>query len=149
MFTFTFVYTLHKHTESSCIPIRWNPCAPSNITDCISDPWYNFLYNQIKLHSFPQKIGKEVQSSLASANAIAAEAISSMRTVKSFANEEGERLAYKTKLDRTYHFRKKEAMAYAIFKILSYVSFSISPTSNSIILSKTKNPKQIHCSNQE
>ncbi|KAM3615308.1 uncharacterized protein V6R79_026403 [Siganus canaliculatus] len=62
---------------------------------------------------FHQTIAREVQESLAKANQVATETFSSMKTVKSFANEDGETERYKQKLDDTYALNKKEAMAYA------------------------------------
>lgn len=60
-----------------------------------------------------QSIGKKVQDSLAKANHVATETFSLMKTVKSFANEDGETEKYKLRLDDTYALNKMEAMAYA------------------------------------
>ena len=82
------------------------------------------LCNHTRNFSFHRKLAKKVQSSLASANIIAEETISTMKTVRSFANEEEERRSYKSKLDVSYHLRKKEAVAYGWlqdFKLCGYL----------------------------
>lgn len=65
------------------------------------------------LMSLFQAISKDVQASLAKANQVATETFSYMKTVKSFANEDGETEKYKVQLDKTYALNKKEAAAYA------------------------------------
>lgn len=65
------------------------------------------------LLSMFQTIAKAVQDSLAEANQVATETFSNMKTVKSFANEDGETERYKQRLDNTYALNKKEAAAYA------------------------------------
>lgn len=60
-----------------------------------------------------QTIAKDVQDSLAKANQVATETFSYMKTVKSFANEDGETEKYRLRLDDTYALNKKEALAYA------------------------------------
>ncbi|XP_058864931.1 antigen peptide transporter 1-like [Acipenser ruthenus] len=62
---------------------------------------------------FYQKLSVRVQESLAKANAVAMETFSSMKTVRSFANEEGEVQRYRDKLEETYRLNKIEAAAYA------------------------------------
>ncbi|MGH0155980.1 UNVERIFIED_CONTAM: hypothetical protein FKN15_029978 [Acipenser sinensis] len=62
---------------------------------------------------FYQKLSVRVQESLAKANAVAMETFSSMKTVRSFANEEGEAQRYRDKLEETYRLNKIEAAAYA------------------------------------
>ncbi|XP_030641513.1 antigen peptide transporter 1 [Chanos chanos] len=62
---------------------------------------------------FYQKLSAQVQESLAKANDVAMETFSSMKTVRSFANEEGETERYKKCLEHTYSLNKKEAAAYA------------------------------------
>lgn len=62
---------------------------------------------------FYQKIAAEVQGSLAKANQVATETFSSMKTVRSFANEDGETERYRRQLEDTYALNKKEAAAYA------------------------------------
>jgi len=54
-----------------------------------------------------------VQDSLASANEVAEEVCSSMRTVHSFANEEEEASRYAKRLDITYKLKVKEGFAFA------------------------------------
>ena len=60
-----------------------------------------------------QALSKKVQESLAKANHVATETFSSIKTVRSFANEEGETERYKKSLEDTYALNKKEAAAYA------------------------------------
>lgn len=54
-----------------------------------------------------------MQDSFASANGVAEEVVSTMRTVRSFANENGERDRYKDKMNDVYSVKKKQALAYA------------------------------------
>ena len=54
-----------------------------------------------------------MQDSLAKVNEVAEEVISSMRTVRSFANEEDEVKRYDLKLQVTKKLKMKEAVAYA------------------------------------
>lgn len=72
-----------------------------------------------------QKLSKKVQTSLANANIVAEETVSSLKTVRSFANEEGERKSYWNKLRITYLLRKKEAVAYGFFSVISSVSWIV------------------------
>lgn len=51
--------------------------------------------------------------SLAKANQVATETFSYVKTVKCFANEDGETEKYRAQLDKTYALNKKEAAAYA------------------------------------
>ena len=60
-----------------------------------------------------QSLAKRVQDSLAEANEVAEETCSSMRTVRSFANELTEGARYAAKLGITYKLKVKEAFAYA------------------------------------
>lgn len=60
-----------------------------------------------------QSISKEVHQSLAKANQVATETFSYIKTVKCFANEDGETEKYRAQLDKTYALNKKEAAAYA------------------------------------
>lgn len=60
-----------------------------------------------------QMISVELSESLARENQVATETFSNMRTVRSFANEDGETLRYKQRLDQTYGLNKKDAMAYS------------------------------------
>lgn len=62
---------------------------------------------------FYQGLSKEVQESLAKANHVATETFSSIKTVRSFANEAGETERYQRSLQDTYTLNKKEAAAYA------------------------------------
>lgn len=69
-----------------------------------------------------QTIGIQVQDSLAKANQVATETFSYIKTVKSFANEDGETEKYRQRLDDTYALNKKEAMAYASSMFANNVS---------------------------
>lgn len=60
-----------------------------------------------------QSISKEVMESLAKANQVATETFSYVKTVKCFANEDGETEKYRAQLDKTYALNRKEAAAYA------------------------------------
>uniref|UniRef100_H3DNF2 ABC-type oligopeptide transporter ABCB9 n=1 Tax=Tetraodon nigroviridis TaxID=99883 RepID=H3DNF2_TETNG len=62
-----------------------------------------------------KKLTKEVQSTLAEANKVAEETISSMRTVRSFANEAGEAESYLSKLLLMFRLNRKQALAYACY----------------------------------
>lgn len=62
-----------------------------------------------------KKLTKEVQTTLAEANKVAEETISSMRTVRSFANESGEADSYYAKLLVMFQLNKKQALAYACY----------------------------------
>ncbi|XP_038566583.1 antigen peptide transporter 1 [Micropterus salmoides] len=62
---------------------------------------------------FHQTIAAKVQESLAKANQVATETFSCMKTVRSFANEDGETERYRLRLEDTYALNKKEAAAYA------------------------------------
>lgn len=62
---------------------------------------------------FLQTIAVKVQESLAKANQVATETFSFMKTVRSFANEDGETEKYRQRLEDTYALNKKEAAAYA------------------------------------
>lgn len=62
---------------------------------------------------FSQVISAEVQASLAESNHVATETFSNIKTVRSFANEDGETQRYKTSLDQTYRLNKKEAAVYS------------------------------------
>lgn len=73
---------------------------------------------------FPsQKLSVQVQESLAKANDVATETFSSMKTVRSFANEDGETERYKKCLEGTYALNKVEAAAYAASTWTNSVSF--------------------------
>lgn len=61
----------------------------------------------------PQTHAVKVQESLAKSNSVATETFSSIKTVKSFANEDGESERYRKCLERTYSLNKVEAAGYA------------------------------------
>ncbi|KAM6935088.1 antigen peptide transporter 1 [Lycodopsis pacificus] len=62
---------------------------------------------------FHKAIAAKVQESLAKANQVATETFSCMKTVRSFANEDGETERYRRRLEDTYALNKKESLAYA------------------------------------
>lgn len=65
--------------------------------------------------TFYQDLAVQVQDSLSKANHVALETFSNMKTVRSFANEDGAAERYAEKLQETYQLNKKEAVAYAGF----------------------------------
>ncbi len=69
-----------------------------------------------------QNLAKAVQDSLAKANNVAEETISSMRTVRSFANEATEVDNYVTKLAVTLRLCYKEAVLYGSWVMANNVS---------------------------
>lgn len=74
------------------------------------------MYKYVTCHfdlSMLQTIAVLVQESLAKANQVATETFSNMKTVRSFANEDGETERYRERLEDTYSLNKKEALAYA------------------------------------
>ncbi|XP_066545998.1 ABC-type oligopeptide transporter ABCB9 [Amia ocellicauda] len=62
-----------------------------------------------------KKLAKDVQNALAQANKVAEECISSMKTVRSFANEEQEADTYFGKLQEMFQLNKKQALAYTCY----------------------------------
>ena len=60
-----------------------------------------------------QKWQKQVQDRFAIANEVAEEVCSSMKTVRSFANEDGERKRYHDKLLDVYAIQFKQAISYS------------------------------------
>ncbi|KAM9326289.1 antigen peptide transporter 1 [Gastrophryne carolinensis] len=66
------------------------------------------------LGSFNQKLARELQESLSQVNQVALEAFSNIKTVRSFANEEGECLRYEARLHDNYQLGKKEAFGYCL-----------------------------------
>ena len=85
-----------------------------------------------------QTLAKAVQDSLAKANEVAEETCSSLRTVRSFANELAEVSRYASRLVVTYNLKKKEAYAYA-----GYVWCNEVPTASNVvfIIRKTRTEK--------
>ncbi|KAL6113897.1 abcb9 [Pungitius sinensis] len=69
-----------------------------------------------------KKLTKKVQTVLAEANKVAEETISAMRTVRSFANEDGEAESYYSKLLDMFQLNKKQALAYAGYVWSSSIS---------------------------
>lgn len=74
---------------------------------CLVCRHYDLLMFPCQAHSV------KVQESLAKANNVATETFSSMKTVRSFANEDGETERYRKCLEDTYTLNKLEAAAYA------------------------------------
>jgi ATP-binding cassette subfamily B (MDR/TAP) protein 9 len=72
---------------------------------------------------YVRKISRATQEAVADANNIAEEVISSMRNVRSFANEEGELTRYREKMQTAYALNKMEANAYVGWAI----SFTMLP----------------------
>lgn len=62
--------------------------------------------------TYYQNLAKKIQESLSKVNQVAQETFSNIKTVRSFANEEGECQRYEGKLETTYQLNKKEAFAY-------------------------------------
>ncbi|XP_048736201.2 ATP-binding cassette sub-family B member 10, mitochondrial-like [Ostrea edulis] len=65
--------------------------------------------------SYQKKITKNVQDSLANATQVAEERISSIRTVRAFAQENKEIAAYNTKIEHVLQLMQKEAKALGLF----------------------------------
>ncbi|KAM9852192.1 antigen peptide transporter 1 isoform 2-T2 [Aulostomus maculatus] len=63
---------------------------------------------------FQQALSVKIQDSLAKANQVATETFSCIKTVKSFANEDGETERYRQRLDQTYSLSRREALAYGL-----------------------------------
>ncbi|XP_077995651.1 ABC-type oligopeptide transporter ABCB9-like [Glandiceps talaboti] len=66
-----------------------------------------------------KKLSRLVQDTLAVANNVAEETVSSMKTVRSFANEANENKRYSDKLNETYKVRIKQAFAYGGYMVSS------------------------------
>ncbi|PIK38343.1 putative ATP-binding cassette sub-family B member 9 [Apostichopus japonicus] len=64
---------------------------------------------------FYEKLSKRLQDSLAEANNVAEETISTIKTVRSFANEDQEVLQYVDKMKVTYKLWKLEAILYGMY----------------------------------
>ena len=79
----------------------------------ISESHYMGFYKSAFLFGWLQKLSKNVQDALARANEVAEEVFSSMRTIRSFANESEEMSRYADKLNVTYKLKLKESVAYA------------------------------------
>jgi len=63
-----------------------------------------------------KKLSTQVQEATAKANEIAAEVISSMKTVRSFANEDGEYKHYENKQEAIYRLKMKESYLYGGYR---------------------------------
>ncbi|XP_061918708.1 antigen peptide transporter 1 [Entelurus aequoreus] len=78
---------------------------------------------------FSQTLSVKVQESLAKANQVATESFSCIKTVKSFANEDGETERYRRAMEDTYNLHKKEAALYGVTtsaNILSTLAMKVS-----------------------
>ncbi|PIK51820.1 putative ATP-binding cassette sub-family B member 9 [Apostichopus japonicus] len=76
-----------------------------------------FLRSTVKIIGFVviMKLSKRLQDSLAEANNVAEETISTIKTVRSFANEDQEVLQYVDKMKVTYKLWKLEAIVYGMY----------------------------------
>ncbi|XP_069800379.1 antigen peptide transporter 1-like [Dendropsophus ebraccatus] len=72
--------------------------------------------------AFSQNLAMKVQKSLSEVNQVALEIFSNMKTVRSFANEEGECQRYEAKLQNTYELNKMEATAYGCTLVANSLS---------------------------
>ena len=63
-----------------------------------------------------KKLSTQVQEATAKANEIAAEVVSSMKTVRSFANEDGEYKCYENKQEAIYRLKVKESILYGGYR---------------------------------
>ena len=61
--------------------------------------------------NYIKKLRKQFQDLLAEAGTVAEESISSIRTVRSFSNEEKSMDNYNDGIDKSYHVGKKSALA--------------------------------------
>lgn len=68
-----------------------------------------------------RKLQKDIQDALAKANALADETISSARTVRSFANEEGEAKNYYEKMKVAYLLQMKSALYYGNYACFNLI----------------------------
>ena len=68
-------------------------------------------------------ISKEIQDSFAKANNVAEECLSSMRTVRSFANEEAEFQNFREKLRHTLKIYTKKSVVYGSWMLSNNVSY--------------------------
>uniref|UniRef100_A0A8C5Q3N1 Uncharacterized protein n=1 Tax=Leptobrachium leishanense TaxID=445787 RepID=A0A8C5Q3N1_9ANUR len=75
--------------------------------------------------TFSQKLAVQLQTSLSKANQVALETFSNMKTVRSFANEDGESQRYERRLHDTYQLNKKEAAAYGFSLVANSVSLAL------------------------
>ncbi|XP_069602444.1 antigen peptide transporter 1-like [Ranitomeya imitator] len=72
--------------------------------------------------AFSQSSAVKVQKSLSAANQVVLEIFSNMKTVRSFANEDGECQRYEAKLQDIYALNKVEAMAYGFNSVANSMS---------------------------
>ncbi|XP_028327135.1 antigen peptide transporter 1 [Gouania willdenowi] len=97
-FTFLVIFMLYQSWKMTLLTCMWLPIL-----------WVIPVFTG----QFHQTIAAQVQESLAKANQAATETFSCIKTVRSFANEDGETERYRQCLEHTYGLNKKEAAAYA------------------------------------
>ncbi|KAJ8398369.1 hypothetical protein AAFF_G00426240 [Aldrovandia affinis] len=112
-----FFDTVHTGDVVSRITTDTNKMSESLSEKLSLLMWYFiraiFLFLLHLSGKFHQTLSVRVQESLARANDVATETFSSIKTVRSFANEDGETRRYKQRLEETYSLNKQEAAAYA------------------------------------
>ena len=74
------------------------------------------------MHMHKQDVTNDIQSSLAKGNTVAEECLSSMRTVRSFANEDAEFQVFKEKLGVTLKIYSRKAIFYGAWMLSNNVS---------------------------
>lgn len=100
----TKVFGYISQVKHTCLSVSTLP---------LLDNIHHYFHGRNIFMSVFQSISKEVMDSLAKSNQVATETFSYIKTVKCFANEDGETEKYRAKLDKTYALNKKEAAAYA------------------------------------
>lgn len=98
------------------------------------------------ISSVLQGISKKLHNALAEANQVATETFSQIKTVKSFANEDGETEKYRRRLDDIYSLNKMESGAYALSMWSSTVSAQTSVAKiRALTLIITRNVSYSYC----
>ena len=75
----------------------------------------------VRYGKFVKAISKSVQDALADASSTAEEAVSNVRTVRSFASEGWATYRYRTKLDIAFKLARKRSLAYGSFSGAMYL----------------------------
>ncbi len=65
--------------------------------------------------NYYKKLSSKVQNSMAEANHVAEEALSTIRTVRSFANEDGEMFSYGAKLKYVLKYKNRQALVFTFY----------------------------------
>jgi ATP-binding cassette subfamily B (MDR/TAP) protein 9 len=65
--------------------------------------------------NYYRKLSSKVQKSLAEANHVAEESLGTIRTVRSFANEDGEMYSYGTKLKNVLKYKNRQALVFTFY----------------------------------